>query len=348
MWALVLACLLAAQPHEPAAGAPKPPSMAADLSSVPLAELLAGLPDAAEELRWDEQKRTWAEDASSVELRRRIIHGDLADGDWPAALRAAHVIAVPRRWPKGRPLAVSLTPPLWLGTPGWIEITPRLVGARKVQETVLYGGCALGNDGIRERRRLLEVAGPLGPAATEVVFDVRLEARRLDGDHITSGHERRWHGTMSFPVQVVERDADVMEPVRDRALDDAVKGAISVTAGLNQGAPPRRMMWVQWRRTADIAPFLEKHACRAKVEVLDGAKVLKEFEIDLRDTPRSAEASLSQYVDTVPQESLKDAASMARLRLRITGTPELAVRDLRRSTCWVGQVEGALSEFVRP
>jgi hypothetical protein len=340
---VLTSCLLTQpQPTPPPQG--EPVAAAADLSTLSFAELLARIPEAGEEHRWDAASKSWQEDPASVELHRRIIRGDLSNDQWPLALEAARVIAVPRRWPKDHPLAISLNAPLWLGEPGWVEATPKIAGAMQARQPATGGMCALGNDAWREARRYIVVGGPLDPSTTQVTFDVRLEARRTDGDHAT-GHERRWHGTLSFPIKIVDSDADVSEPIKDPAFDRAVKNAVRVSMALNSESPQRYAMWVTATRTPELAPFLEKHACRAKVELLDGTKVLEEVDFDLRQTPGSP-ARASQYIRSVPETLLRDEAQRSRLRLRITGLTEESFKDLRRSSCWAGQVEGALSEFT--
>src|SRR5437899_1038186 len=233
---LMVLCLLG-QPQLPAAGQGATRLAAEDLSTLTLPDLLKRIPEAGAENRWAPEQHAWVQDAAAIELHRRIIHGDLTEDQWPLVLEAAKVIAVPRKWPKSRPLAISVIPPLWLGSPGWIEVTPRISNAKKTRESMLQGECALAADSDRERRRFMEVGGPLPAGTHEVTLDVKLEARRLDDDHLTSGHERRWHGTISLPVQVVDTDADASEPVKDAAFDQAVKGAVSVSVGLNQESP---------------------------------------------------------------------------------------------------------------
>jgi hypothetical protein len=350
MLAVFVCCLLFQQPgpSQPAAAQPTAPTSAQpDLSSLSLPDLLKLLPDAENEFQWLPDNKEWVEWPASKELRKRIHRGDIPDDQWPALLKAGSVIAVPAKWPKGKPLAVWVIPPVWLGSIGKVEVTPRLPHARTTDHIVLYGGCGLYNDSERAARQYVEVSGPLAPGTQSVTFDVKITApARLESEGGSPGRERRWRGTMTFPIQIVDTPSQALEPVRDPPFDEAVKGAVSVTIGQNGGTPPRTAMWINLQRTAAIAPFLDKHACRAKVELVDGPKVLDEIEVNLREGAEPP-CFIAYYRDSLPQGQLQDQTLISRLRLRITGSADLAIRDLRRTSCWAGTAEGPLTEFLK-
>src|SRR5205823_2365447 len=123
-------------------------------------------------------------------------------------------------WPAGQTFAVGLAYPVWLtDLLGKLSVDARLPHSSPVSTMQTWGGCALGNDGIREHRRYLEV-GDLRPATNEVVFDVEF---RTD----LSSKKPSWSGTVSLPVRIVEPPGDGLVSVHDPAIDDALREALT-------------------------------------------------------------------------------------------------------------------------
>ena len=331
----LIVALISAQPQ---AGEPRE-NKQSDWAAMSMADLIAELPEAGEELIWDAAVPEWYEHPASLELRARIVRGELNDEDSVRALKAARVIAFHEQWPEGRPLAISLRSPLWLGWSGRVEVNARFPDAQHVKQRVIYGGCAVGNDSRRAEREYIEI-GALPANPEEVVFDLDIWAGPLK----KNARQTRWQGLVAYRIEIVESERDSIQAVGDPAFEDALRGAVWITIGKNGARPPRTAMWLKVRRTAEFRPFLEKYGGHALVEILDGEEVVDHFEIDVRKAltlPR-----LSYYRDVLEAQLLEDEEFVGRLRLRISGPGEQAFEDLRRDSCWAGVIEMPLSKLL--
>ncbi len=298
-------------------------------------ELIAALPEAGSERARDPVDGRWKEHPASVELLQRIVRRKLTDEQWIEAIERTRVFELHERWPRGRTLAISLHAPMWLGPRGWVRVTPELPGARSAEARVIMPGCALANDWLRMERAYLEVGPPPGKSG-EVRFHIE----------VFRGSRRDWEGEIVRPIEIVASESEAMRGVDDGAFDRAVEDALHVSIGKNWGKPRRTALWVGVQRTAEIEPFLQLHAFRPRVQILDGDTVIDEF--IMRSEPEFAPpAASSYYRPSIDVALLEDPERVKHLRIRISGTAPGSFANLRRDSYWAGSIERPVGEMRR-
>ncbi|MBX3403245.1 MAG: hypothetical protein KF699_07535 [Phycisphaeraceae bacterium] len=305
--------------------------------------LIKALPEAGAEWVFDKQHSTWTEHPASKELRSRLLKGLLTDAEIAAAVLKSRVIAARGRWPVDRPFAISLRAPLWLGQSGRVKVRPKLPEGTEASAHVLYMECALGADSERQRTRFMPV-GRLPSDMTQVAFEVRLEAHGLD---LNERGVRSWRGEVTVPVASVDSIEQSMTAVNDPEFDNAVLEATAILIGKNQGDPARTAMWISLSRTDAIAPFLDRHACCATVEIIDGGRTIHKQTVDYRQT-WAPPASASYYVDALPAHVLEDSRFAQRARVRISGSRSASFEDLVRDSFWTGSIDVPLQDLLKP
>jgi hypothetical protein len=97
--------------------------------------------------------------------------------------------------------------------------------------------------------------------------------------------------------------------------------------------------------TEELTPLLEQHSLDAKVQILDGEKIIAEALLGFKAEYRPLQAACV-YLDQIPEYLLADPSYLDRLRVRIVGTSELAFSNLRRDACWVGSFEEPLRSLL--
>ena len=196
-----------------------------DWGTLDLDSLISRLPTIGSERSWDEDNRKWVKHPAVLQFQDRIGGGvQLSDTQWSAALLKSGAIRMRNKWPKDVPLAISMRDPAWLPLCE-IEMTPTTpssLSPAKAGSTVgeFCGTCALG----REERAAHQVLGALPPGKHEVTFAVQIErGTPLFGpEEDVPPQGVVWAGHMAFTVEIVSSIDEVLPPLSEETLDDAV------------------------------------------------------------------------------------------------------------------------------
>ncbi len=344
-WFPILLCLfgLAA----PGLHAVEPPSVAPRDSvenwrEMPTPELIKRLPTAGAEIIFHAGTEKWTEIPASIEMRRRLVAGLLAPDEILKALQATKTIAVRDRWPRGTALAISVRVPTWISHPsGWIQVSadsPNVLDPKAIIAHGPLSSCGLFDDPMRNSKDCHEV-GLLDPAATSVELAITIMIDPKCGEQ---GKDRQYVCRTSFPVRQVENAGAATSPVRQPDFDRAVERAIRFILAPNQTPkPPRTALNVQLDRLGDIEPFLQRSACRARIEILEAEKVLHAEVVDLRHETRVPLPAIFLWDDPILKAALDDPTRRDKVTVRVTGVAEEGLKDLRRTSHWGGHVPKA-------
>lgn len=105
-----------------------------DLTELDLDELIERLPPIEGEHVWDREERKWSLRPEVTEFARRLDERvELSDEEWREVLLRSGAIQVRERWPEGRPFAITLQPPEWLGDEFHILMGPKRRDLRFVE-----------------------------------------------------------------------------------------------------------------------------------------------------------------------------------------------------------------------
>lgn len=197
-------------------------------STMDLDALISRLPPIGGEAHWDEDISTWIPHPAVAEFRNRIETGRrISDSQWARALVRVGAIRVRSEWPNDVPLAVSMRRPTWLPL---CEI--QMVSTDRPSIGVASAGsrwrerCGVAVVA-RHQRDLYQELSTLPIGHNEVGFGVTIE-RGEDPNREPGGPPAMtvWNGTIVFPVDVVLTIDEVLPPVRDMRLDEAVASSL--------------------------------------------------------------------------------------------------------------------------
>lgn len=199
-------------------------------STMDVDALISRLPPIGSEGHWDEDVSTWTPHPAVAEFQNRIETGRrIRDSQWVTALVRVGAIRVRSEWPHDVPFAVSMRTPQWLPL---CEV--RMVSKGKPDMGGAEAGslwrqdCGVAAAAINERG-LYQELGTLPVGHHELRFTVTIE-RGEDPDWGVRGPPAMtlWNGGVVFPVDVVRTIDEVMPPVRDKHLDDAVASSLRI------------------------------------------------------------------------------------------------------------------------
>ncbi len=199
---------------------------AEDLTSLSDLELARRLPPVHSE-------RVWLADGSGLvgygvlvlrpeaqEMQRRLDQKrDLEDAVWREALERCGAIKMRRRWLAGRPLAVSIEIPRWLGD-ARLSVSPVTAG---LHAAVATRSPKCFNAEVAEREaNFHQELGELAPGEHTIEVICRVEQGTL------GNYRQAWTGRLRFPVTVVETMDEAVPPVSNAALEEAVVDSLFV------------------------------------------------------------------------------------------------------------------------
>jgi hypothetical protein len=271
------------QPQPSASQHPGQEGPAEDLSLVSMDELIARLPPAGFEWRWDWAARNGVEDPSSLEMETRIARGGLTDHQWRAVLLDRRALRFRPRWPVGADYAVSMTVPRWLGV-AQIRLRAPDLSLKSVSAGELIVGFS-GTGAMMDARdaRRGRVLGTLPEGIRHITFEVEVERGKESGlsamlddqDGPSPPPGVLWKGTITVPVEQVESWEAAIPPATGQALDDAIRD--SVGAGIREwGQENRRYPFALIDPDCLKHPLLATTGLDIRVELMKGDQVLAE------------------------------------------------------------------------
>jgi hypothetical protein len=294
-----------------------------DVSQMSNAELVAKAPPADD----------WRGGVPPVaaELRKRILDHKLSDDDWRSLLLTSKTIYSRPEWPEGKRFAIGMAYPIWLTSLlGRVSATPRLPHASTMSTMQTWGGCALGNDDIRERRRYQEV-GDLPPDTTEVVLDVEFRTS-LDSS------KPAWAGTLTLPVRPVRSPLDGLESVRDPKLDAILLESLTAELNTDQGSHPAMHLWLFLQPARAGKDIDQANGLHLTLTVTDGEKTVATVNGVEVEWKADNICLYGGRADGVPHEKLADKELIGNLLVSITADRPAAFHDLKRSKFWDGKI----------
>ena len=187
-----------------------------------LNSLISRLPTiGSETVSWDKDNREWINHPAVSRIQDRIEGGaQLSDTQWAAALLNSGAIRMRSKWPRDISLAVSMRVPRWLPL-GKITMTPTMSSSLSPAEvgSTMGESCGTYALGRRERAAYQELGIlPLGKHELTFAIEIEREKDRWFDDEVLPV----WAGPISLTVEIVSSVDEVLPPIRDQNLDDAV------------------------------------------------------------------------------------------------------------------------------
>lgn len=198
------------------------------------AQLIAQVPEPAEELSFDPVHRETIAHPVAVELATRLARGERpTDAQWVEALLHSGAVRWRNVWPVDVPWVVSMRVPMWLGL-AEIELRPRTDDLATARAGML--GIPLCG---------METLSMEWRASHQELGSVRLGEQRLEFDAAvvwgsdpyafdfpalpSPPQEVAWKGTIVLPVRGVASLADALPPASGPEIDAAVQRALSIS-----------------------------------------------------------------------------------------------------------------------
>ncbi len=243
------------------------------------------------------------------------------------------------RWPRGVPVSVRTCHPTPLASADDLVLRLRIRGSgrpwlERPLSNKYYGP---------ERWTLPDLGVPL-----EGSREVELEAELLAGAGLTwenqlikevdaSTARRIWRGTLAR-LRVVESASDILKPVVTAAADSNIESLLQpVLARDSDGACLLRMRQVPWH----IGSGSDDWALGARAEILRDGRIAARGDVLYHMPSKGMHVSfagayahfdLEWLIPPPTPEQMKSDAWLVRLR----GDPDVAMRDLERTSYWSG------------
>lgn len=201
-------------------------------SALDIDSLISHLPTVESEATWDADLRVWVPHPAVAEFQKRIENDvSLSDAQWTAALLGTGAIRIREKWPVDVPFAISMRLPRWLPhceitmTPASSSplseatvgvLLPVSCGSRRLAQHAAYqdlGALSLG-------RHALDFAVEI-KRGRAYLLDLRVQKDTFEPKTV-------WSGSLSFNVEVVSSLDEVLPPIRDQALTDAVARSLRI------------------------------------------------------------------------------------------------------------------------
>ena len=362
------------EPGKPTDGAPAAEVKAAagDLTALSMDELIARLPEAGDERRWNAKASKYIEAPASAEMARRMATQKLTDEQWRRVLIEKGAVRFRAKWPKDEKYAVSMIVPEWLGVTQ-IRLKPRVEGMEGIEAGETMMGISGTVPMMRERdARLGQAMGKVPEGTKEIVFDVEVERgtsmmdalRDVEKEDVKDGQKKKpprpapgiiWKGTLTTPVELVA-SWDEAVPARSGAeLDKGVRDAIG--AGVRQWASNPTVPYAMIDPDCEKFPAFADMALALKAELVsvDGPnservlaeEVLIAHNSDPLSIIASARSAEKRYYGSTNFDVQGDVSDTSKWRLRLTGADPKYVWFLwHAKTRWNGKIEIPWAEAV--
>ncbi|MFN0207289.1 MAG: hypothetical protein ACKVS6_13370 [Planctomycetota bacterium] len=298
---------------------------------------------------WDATVTTYVFDPAVDELTRRLDTGArMSDAQWRRALINSGAIQVRSEWPAKEPFAVSMRKPVWLGL-AEIRCSPRTKGLRSAEAGELFQstcGTALMGSMLAERYQEL---GVLTVGRHYIEFDVTVE-RGEESEYLRELMSPGapppgilWKGLMTFTVDAVANEDDVVPPVQGSKIDNAVRKSIAFYTYVSRGV---KYVSICINPDPLVFPELSNTAVSLRVELLQNNEVVEAAELvaecyDSVTYPDAVRGLLHRGDGTatlkyLSPEVLDDANAQKEWSLRITSTTKDVMQFWNAKRRWSG------------
>ena len=328
------------------------------LSEIPLEALLAHVPKAGCEWRFDHVNYTGIEDPVSVELGRRLSAGaTLSDEQWRYVLLKSGAIIVRENWPSDTPFAISMTVPRWLGTTQ-IRAIPHLKALHSAQVGERLWSFSGTWTAIQRQQAKYQILGSLPSDARSITFDVTVESGK-NALFVAVGPARGilWEGQLAFRVSTVATIDEAVPPTSNDELDEAVRQSIG--AGVrtwHESGKQISTVYVVVDPDTERFPALARTGLALSVEVLHRGKPVEEGSLvasrldALRLANSVSTASLRFYASrnlrTIPPAVVSDLEESQEWTLRISGVSDHVLLLWDAEVRWGGTIMIPIAEAI--
>lgn len=269
--------------------------------------------------RYPAEQATAGALTSSVtdELVRRIEAARLRDWQWRWLLHEVEFVRAHEKWPRGRPLEISL------GFPDWLM--PTLWFGFDAESPLLRGSTPPSPD-----HSLSWTVGELPTDATSFTFTVKT---------------RYWSGMWRIPVAQVASADEAIEAADDPRVVEAIDRHLRV--GILEGdiqSGYTHMLGARLFRS--MAPALDGIAVGLVVELRRDGKTVQSWDLIMQDGAGGDGTDWVRFNPPKPMWNKDDPADMTRWSIRVRGSADVALRDLARERYWRGEFEGPLAAFL--
>ncbi|MCZ6445038.1 MAG: hypothetical protein O6758_02515 [Planctomycetota bacterium] len=270
----------------------------------------------------------WQEKYGVLLGRRRNVFPPELDLDSALLDLPAWVdVRIRRPWPKDTPLCLELAVRDWWpsGTSCRVQLTPKWNGAEPITVTR-----SPARRGARRFPIIINVPSALSPLR----FDVSVQRRGPEPDAAWEVVHRQ---TISVPIEVNGELADMLRPVRDEKLDQAVMDAFA--HGVVKWTSGRSPVRVRFDHRPTLGIAFNDIAIGASIELLyDGAPARR---LDIWWLAGEAAAGRRGVNWLVVHEDvpllMQANETDGRWQMRVRGDPALALRSGPASRYWAGQ-----------
>ena len=237
-------------------------------------------------------------------------------------------VRIRRPWPKDTPLCLELAVRDWWpsGTSCRVQLTPKWNGAEPI--TVAR------HPARRRMARRFPITIDPPPERSPLRFDVSVQRRGPEPDASWEPVQRQ---TISVPIEVNGELADMLRPVRDEKLDQAVMDAFA--HGVVKWTSGRSPVRVRFDHRPTLGIAFNDIAIGASIELLyDGAPARR---LDIWWLAGEAAAGRRGVNWLVVHEDvpllMQANETDGRWQMRVRGDPALALRSGPASRYWAGQ-----------
>lgn len=308
-----------------------------DLKHATIDELITLLPNEEDGL-WDASVAKYTINPAVEELKRRLDSGtSLTDKQWREALINSGTIRVRNDWPTGVPFAVSMRDPRWLGL-SEIRFVPRMTGLTSAMAGMLHGStCGTFIMGMRADA-LYQELGTLSVGRHQLEFDVTIERGKRDecySEPTDPPPGVLWKGLMTFTIDVVASEDDVLQTLRGLEVDSAVRASIQLVAYKNEGSD---CVAVTVEPNPLLFPALSSTALSLQVEVRRNEEVVEVAECYDSD---------DVILECLPIDIINDENAQKDWSIRIIGTTKDVLKSWNATRRWSGEIIIPLRELLK-
>jgi hypothetical protein len=313
-------------------------------SLVPNAVIVAGLPRAGEEGRWDQITNSWIENPYSFEMARRIEDDTIRDWELAWALERVQAIRTRPQWDHGEPTRAGVWPPRWL--PYIMQAKPTTTELHSLAQST---GMSISGtfQHIYEAQQQDQLLGILPVGSHAIEFQISLNPQFNWASPSSRARERIV--TVRLHTEVLPRDVPAFPGVASESLSSAVRKAISVNVSTwngTHGATNYRNLAVYTDRTT--TPSLRGIALGVVAELLLDGSVVRTIEFERVTRANYDDPPIMRGVETVPEfsPSALEASDIPRWSIRIRGNRPASLREFDCSRYWNGEFTVPLSEVL--